>query len=124
MSASPTLLKVLLRKRHLQKYETFRTEYEKVALQVAPDDVAPSKAQYYRWLSGQLKGGIPYPDACRVLEAMFHPWTAADLFSPYAPDRHCVTNSNEQPAIGRLLESVPHSFSVDTLTGAWVTCYQ
>lgn len=123
MSANTTLLKVLLRQRHLQRYETFRAEYEKVALQIAPDDAAPSKAQYYRWLSGQLKGGVPYPDACRVLESMFPPWTAIDLFGPYIPDRHLVVG-NEPSTIGRLLESVPHSFSADALHGAWATCYQ
>jgi hypothetical protein len=87
MSDGTTLLKELLRQRHL-KYETFRAEYERTAAQIAADGVAPSKAQYYRWLSGQLRGGMPYPDACRVLEGMFPPWTAADPFGPYQPGRH------------------------------------
>jgi 8-oxo-dGTP pyrophosphatase MutT (NUDIX family) len=87
--ADRTLLRELLRQRHL-KYETFSAEYEKAAAQVAADGVAPSRAQYYRWLSGQLKGGMPYLDACRVLESMFPPWTAADLFGPYRPGRHVL----------------------------------
>src|SRR5260370_29583304 len=89
MSTDTTLLKELLRQRHL-KYETFRVEYEKVAGQVAADGVAPSKAQYYLRLSCQLKGGIPYPDPCHVLETMFPPWKAADLFGPYQPGRHIL----------------------------------
>ncbi|MBO0807342.1 MAG: hypothetical protein J2P32_03445 [Actinobacteria bacterium] len=123
MDGNATLLKVLLRQRHLQRYETFCVEYEKAALQIAPDEVAPSKAQYYRWLSGHLKGGMPYPDACRVLESMFPPWTATDLLGPYVPGRPVVGSNQETPA-GNLLETVPHSFNTDTLQGAWLTCYQ
>jgi hypothetical protein len=46
----PTLLKVLLTERHWQRYETFRTEYERVAAQLAPElrHTAPSRAQYFR----------------------------------------------------------------------------
>jgi len=123
MSTDATLLKVLLRQRHLQRYETFCAEYEKVALQIAPSDAAPSKAQYYRWLSGQLKGGVPYPDACRVLEGMFPPWAATDLLGPYIPDRHLGASNGHTPA-GILLETVPNSFTADALHGAWITCYQ
>ena len=84
MDTRPTLLKVLLTERHLQRWETFRAEYERVASQLAPElrHTAPSRAQYFRWLNGQLKGGSPYPDACRVLEVMLPPWTADDLFGP------------------------------------------
>jgi len=85
-AVAQTLLKELLRQRHF-RYETFCAEYGKAAARVEADDAAPSRAQYYRWLSGQLKGGLPYPDACRVLEAMFAPWKAADLFGPYQPAR-------------------------------------
>jgi hypothetical protein len=123
VSGNTTLLKMLLRKRHLQRYETFRAEYEKAALRIAPGDAAPSKAQYYRWLSGHLKGGTPYPDACRVLEDMFPPWTAIELFGPDVPDRHLVANAGQAPE-GGLLETVPHSFDADALNGAWVSCYQ
>jgi hypothetical protein len=119
MSTNTTLLKELLRQRHL-KYETFRVEYEGVAAQIAPNDVAPSKAQYYRWLSGQLRGGMPYPDACRVLESMFAPWKAVDLFGPYQPGR----NAHNGPDVSTVLGSVPHGFLADVLNGHWVTCYQ
>ncbi len=83
MSAQPTLLKLLLRQRHWQPYGTFRTEYDKAAKRVDPDLVGswPSRAQFNRWLSGQLKG-TPYPGHCRVLEDMFPGWSAAQLFQP------------------------------------------
>jgi hypothetical protein len=120
--STPTLLWALAKRRHL-KYETFRDEYMKTAADVAPHDADPSRAQYYRWLSGQLKGGTPYPDACRVLEAMFPPWTVAELFGPYDADRH----AGDIPAVvgpGLLLDSVPHNFSTAALAGSWATCYQ
>lgn len=122
MSDGTTLLKELLRQRHL-KYETFRTEYERTAAKIAADGVAPSKAQYYRWLSGQLRGGIPYPDACRVLESMFSPWTVADLFGPFVPGQ-LVRRDGGLEAPVTVLNSVPHGFLADALTGHWVTCYQ
>src|SRR5215216_4144125 len=102
----PTLLKVLLTERHWQRYETFRTEYERAAAQLAPElrHTAPSRAQYFRWLTGQLKGGTPYPDACRVLEGMFPPWSADDLFGPPLPADGAATDE--------LLASVPQSFPV------------
>ena len=51
MDTRPTLLKVLLTERHWQRYETFRTEYERAAAQLAPElrHTAPSRAQYFRW---------------------------------------------------------------------------
>jgi hypothetical protein len=122
MSTDTTLLKELLRQRHL-KYETFRVEYERVAGQIAADGVAPSKAQYYRWLSGQLRGGLPYPDACRVLESMFSPWKAADLLGPYRPGRHLLDGGGTDVP-GTVLGQVPHGFRVGALSGHWVTCYQ
>lgn len=81
MENPPTLLKYLLTKRHWQKYETFCREYERVAQELDPQlqRTFPSQAQYYRWISGNLRTGQPYPDACRVLEAMFPEWSAERL---------------------------------------------
>jgi DNA-binding transcriptional regulator YiaG len=86
-AAGGTLLRELVRERHWE-YETFCAEYEKATAQTATYGGAPSRAQYYRWLTGQLKRGVPYPGACRALEAMFAPWKAAELFGPppAAPD--------------------------------------
>jgi len=121
MDTRPTLLKMLLTQQHLQRYESFRAEYVRAASQLAPElsDTAPSRAQYYRWLTGQLKGGIPYPDACRVLEDMFPPWTANDLFGPPQTEE-----ATAQVFAGSLLASIPESFSAKVLEDSWVTCYQ
>lgn len=81
MVENPVVLKVLLRQRHLQGHTAFCKEYDKVAKQIDRDLVGswPSKAQFYRWLSGELRG-LPYAHHCRILEAMFPDWTAAQLF--------------------------------------------
>lgn len=83
MTAHPVLLKLLLRQRHWQKHSTFCREFDKAAGSVDPELVGtwPSRAQLHRWCSGELKG-LPYPDACRVLEKMFPGWSAEQLFEP------------------------------------------
>ncbi|APU12435.1 MULTISPECIES: DUF5919 domain-containing protein [Actinoalloteichus] len=84
MVKAPIALKVLLRKRHLQGHTAFCKEYDKQAKAAAPDLVRswPSKTQFYRWLSGDLRG-LPYAHHCRILELMFPEWTAEALFEPY-----------------------------------------
>ena len=78
------MLKVLLQHRHLQTHRAFCREYDKVAGKVDPTLRGgwPSKAQFYRWLSGELVG-LPYPDHCRVLESMFPGWTVNQLFQAH-----------------------------------------
>jgi len=80
-AAKPIVLKVLLRQRHLQSFTSFTREYDRTAERVdkALKGHAPSKAQYYRWLSGELVG-LPYSDHCLILEAMFPGWKVAQLF--------------------------------------------
>ncbi|MGH3795738.1 MAG: hypothetical protein ACRDSP_12700 [Pseudonocardiaceae bacterium] len=72
MNAKPIVLKVLLQQRHLQTHSAFCREYDRVAADVDPTLRGgwPSKAQFYRWLSGDLIG-LPYADHCRILESMF-----------------------------------------------------
>ncbi|MGH3826162.1 MAG: hypothetical protein ACRDQX_03160, partial [Pseudonocardiaceae bacterium] len=79
----PTLLKALLRARHWQKHSTFVREWDKVARTIDPQLKGswPQHAQFYRWLRGDLRG-LPYPDACRVLEAMFPEHKVGELFRP------------------------------------------
>jgi hypothetical protein len=124
VDASPTLLKVLLTQQHLQRYETFRDAYRRAAAQLAPESPAPSRAQFFRWLNGQLKNGAPHPDACRVLEGMFPSWTADDLFGP--PPANGWQRRGEQAltAPDGLLESMPPSFPAQVLEGHWVTSYR
>ncbi|MFJ2781257.1 hypothetical protein [Kitasatospora sp. NPDC087315] len=63
--------------RHWQVYETFRLRFEATANSAAEQERDPrlrglsvSKRQFERWYGGAVKTR-PYPDQCRVLEAMF-----------------------------------------------------
>ncbi len=81
MTAKPIVLKALLQQRHLQTHSAFRREYDRVAADVDPTLKGgwPSKAQFYRWISGELIG-LPYADHCRILEGMFPGWKVDQLF--------------------------------------------
>jgi hypothetical protein len=81
MTKRSTVLRELLRQRHWQTYSTFCRQYDAAAGRVDHPLVGkwPSRGQFARWLSGDLKG-LPHPDHCRVLEAMFVGVTAQQLF--------------------------------------------
>ncbi len=83
MTDQPNRLKTLLQARHLHSYSAFCREYDRVAKGIDPKLVGghPSKAQFHRWLSGDVKR-LPYADHCRVLEALLPGWTAGQLFEP------------------------------------------
>lgn len=85
MATRELALKMLVRQRHMT-YEGFCREWDRTAatLDERLKGRFPGHAQYYRWLRGELVNGRPYPDACRMLEAMFPGWTIDRLFSPYA----------------------------------------
>jgi hypothetical protein len=132
MDDSPTLLKELLTRRHLQRYETFRGRWRQVSAELELGPPAPSRAQFFRWLNGQLKRGAPHPDACRVLEAMFPGLSADDLFGPPPADAADAQDGWQRPgeqdtrdatAADGLLESVPPSFPAEVLQGSWATSY-
>jgi hypothetical protein len=84
----PTLFKALLKTRHWQKRETFARHWDQVAKTIDPRLVGscPGHAQFYRWLSGSIRG-VPYPDACMILEIMFPGWTVQQLFQPVRASR-------------------------------------
>lgn len=79
------LLKVLLKARHLHVYSSFAREYRKVAGKIDRElaSTGPSKAQFYRWISGDLVN-MPHSQHCRVLETMFPDWSVEQLFQPYS----------------------------------------
>jgi hypothetical protein len=81
LNAKPIVLKALLQQRHMQTHSAFCREYDKVATGVDPTLKGgwPSRAQFYRWLSGDLIG-LPYTDHCRILEKMFPGWKVDQLF--------------------------------------------
>lgn len=99
MATESTLLRVLLRQRHMQGYRTFCKEYNRVAKQLDHDlvDKYPSKAQFYRWVSGDLLG-LPYADHCRILEKMFPGWTAEQLLAPHEGDADSLVTPPQRPA--------------------------
>lgn len=96
MNAKPIALKVLLQQRHLQGHRAFCREYDKVAADIDKSLVGgwPSKAQFYRWLSGELLS-LPYADHCRILEKMFPGWTAAQLFEAHDGSIEFVPNPTQ-----------------------------
>ncbi|WP_410583694.1 hypothetical protein [Amycolatopsis sp. lyj-108] len=108
--ARPLVLKVLLRGRHLQSYRAFCREYDKVAEKVDKTlrGGYPSKAQFYRWLSGDIVG-LPYADHCRVLEAMLPGWQAEQLFELHEGGIEFVPeppNTNPEPSTPAVSEPV------------------
>jgi hypothetical protein len=77
MPAEPTLLRVLITRRHWQRFETFDAQFKRAARAVAEQQgeeslakVTVSPRQFERWYAGKVKT-IPHPDSCRVLEYMF-----------------------------------------------------
>jgi hypothetical protein len=84
MAEQGIVLKALLKQRHQQGHAAFVKEYNRLAKQIEPELVGtyPSKAQFYRWLSGELLS-LPYAHHCRVLEGMFPGWTAEQLFQSH-----------------------------------------
>lgn len=79
-----TVLKALLQQRHLQTVSAFNREYDAAASRIDPAAIGagPKKAQFYRWLSGNIST-LPYPHHCRVLQGIFPGWTIEELFSSY-----------------------------------------
>lgn len=87
MSEHPTVLAVLLEGRGLHRYGSFCAAYHQAAgaLDKQLTSSVPSRAQFHRWLTGDLRN-LPYTDHCRVLEHMLVGYSARQLFEP-CPDR-------------------------------------
>jgi hypothetical protein len=87
MTAHPTALAVLLEDRGLNRYGSFCAAYQKAAgaLDTQLAHSVPSRAQFHRWLTGELRS-LPYTDHCRVLEHMLPGYSAPQLFAP-CPER-------------------------------------
>ncbi len=87
MTAHPTVLAVLLEDRGLHRYGSFSAAYQKAAggLDKQLAHSVPSRAQFHRWLTGELRG-LPYTDHCRVLEHMLPGYSTQQLLAP-CPDR-------------------------------------
>ena len=103
MTGQPTLLAVLLEDKGLHRYGTFRAAYEKAArsLDRHLGGSAPSRAQFHRWLTGDLRR-LPYTDHCRVLEQMLTGYSAGQLFQP-TPDGGTPAPAHGAPDSGQEL---------------------
>jgi hypothetical protein len=133
LNAKPVVLKALLQQRHMQTHSAFCREYDKVAAAVDPTLRSgwPSRAQFYRWLSGDLIG-LPYADHCRILERMFPGWKVDQLFQvqdggidfvpePPAPQIKTVTVFSTAPTVQEVDQVVafyPHR--ADTPKSLWM----
>ena len=86
MAGEETLLRSLLRERHLTRFPAFEAQFRRAARALAEreadpglEDVTVSERTWERWWSGNVKT-MPHSGASRVLEAMFgHP--VRDLLS-------------------------------------------
>ncbi|MFC9993459.1 XRE family transcriptional regulator [Nocardia sp. NPDC127526] len=103
-----TVLKALLQQRHLQTVSSFNREYDRLAGLVEPELIGcgPKKAQFYRWLSGDLTG-LPYPHHCRILQAMFPDWSIGDLFEQF-----CGQERGSGTGTAEVITVYPHRSSV------------
>jgi tetratricopeptide (TPR) repeat protein len=88
-----TLLKRLCVKEKLT-YRRFSERFSKTGARLfGPNAPTCGEQQFRRWTAGQLKG-LPIPEACEVLEAMFPGYTVEQLlsqdaaFDPSAPAAH------------------------------------
>lgn len=121
MTEGQTMLKALLTSRHLQEHRAFSRAYDKTAKQVDPGLAgrAPSKATFYRWLSG---GGsrLPHPDHCRVLEAMFPGCRAAELFEQW-DERRPLPDFQAAAQAARLAAETPRRSTYADLTAAYAS---
>ncbi|MDQ5852231.1 MAG: hypothetical protein M3380_09200, partial [Chloroflexota bacterium] len=121
MNAKPIVLKVLLQHRHLQTHRAFCREYDRVAAEVDPTLRGgwPSKAQFYRWLSGDLIG-LPYSDHCRVLEKMFPSWTVDQLFQINGDGIEFIPEPSKRQAVTPS-QSIASAAPIDQLKEAGIS---
>jgi hypothetical protein len=77
MPVEQTLLRMLITRRHWQRFETFAAQFARAAGELAEQQgekglaqVTVSSRQFERWYGGKVKT-VPHPDSCRVLEHMF-----------------------------------------------------
>ncbi len=75
----------------------------------------PSRATLHRWMMGGVQR-LPYPDHCRILEAMFRGWTAEQLLQT-ADAPH--GGASAQPEIAQLVEALRQGLAAPEPQAAW-----
>jgi hypothetical protein len=115
LNAKPIVLKMLLQHRHLQTHSTFCREYDRVAAGIDPTLRGgwPSKAQFYRWLAGDLVG-LPYADHCRILEGMFPDWKVDQLFQAHDDGIEFVPEPSTPKAATPTIRPLPPTGQADS----------
>src|SRR5437764_8225048 len=113
----PTYLKGLLQTRHLQTHAAFCREYDRLARELDPALVGkwPSRVTLHRWMAGGVKR-LPYPDHCRILEAMFRGWPAEQLLQVAASPEGGATT---QPKTAELVEALRQGLAGPEPPAAW-----
>jgi hypothetical protein len=82
-SESKTLLKLLVDQQRMS-YAGFERRFNETSRRVlgkGANNPTCGETQFRRWTGGKLKG-LPGPETCRVLEAMFPGYAVAELFAP------------------------------------------
>jgi hypothetical protein len=122
VAAKPIVLKMLLQQRHLQTHSAFRREYDRVAAKVDHTLKGgwPSKAQFYRWLSGDLIG-LPYADHCRILEGMFPDWKVEQLFQAHDGGIDFIPEPPKPQTPPSAIRPIPPTMPVDVAERAQPT---
>lgn len=128
MGEPGTTLKALLKQRHLQEHRAFQRAYDKAARSIDPTMIgnAPSKATFYRWLSGDI-AQLPYPKHCQVLEAMLPGWSAKELFQSWNADElpsgppSKSTNPSTDKASATTRDSTTNSGQLADLTAVFTS---
>jgi hypothetical protein len=124
LNAQPIALKVLLQQRHLHTHSTFCREYDRVATEIDRTLRGgwPSKAQFYRWLSGDLVG-LPYADHCRILEGMFPGWKVDQLFQAHDGEIAFVPEPSKLQTAAPTVRPIPLTVSSDQCVDQVVAFY-
>ncbi|MEV7035734.1 DNA-binding protein [Streptomyces sp. NPDC093272] len=84
MSTEPRTLLAWLGRRDKVTYRRFAQDFAKHGARIFGNGSASptcGETQFRRWTGGQLQG-LPVPEACQILEAMWPGYTAEQLFGP------------------------------------------
>ncbi len=100
-----TLLRELLRRRCLHNYREFCRAYDVAATAIDSKLVGsyPAQQQFHRWICGEL-AGLPHPEQCNVLEALFPGYSARQLFGIADPAEPAAPENPDQAVKGRVSE--------------------
>ncbi|MGH8351008.1 MAG: hypothetical protein ACRES5_31245, partial [Pseudomonas sp.] len=102
------LLQELLQRRCIHDYRAFCRAYNIAAAAIDKSlaGTYPAEPQFHRWISGDMIG-LPYPDHCNVLEAMFPGYSARQLFQPHQDDSSPTPDTTGAATGDDVLDALP-----------------